>query len=335
MYKIIDGIEPFNELFFDKCFYNSFFPIVRKFGSDEMRFLMNSRIIYNTEENTDTLLISSKLEEIEAITDIIPRLRLKIENKVLATDFVNRLKEAVQQDRLAIVWIDCFYEPIRMDMYQQEHWPHTLLVYGYDDSESVFHIIEHRNKDSLNYEKRTIGFADLENCYKGYLTYFQDGQHFTYHEIYEVRESQEISEFNIIEQLLKIYHLDTYSGNGIHELEKFISSFSNAVYREEDLSAEYYYKLLEGLNQIINCKKVEKYRTLKLPFHESIIPYIDEILKHWMFIRTIIAKSIYTSKFRNSVCVPMIDKLNVILEMEKKFSAALKILCKGEEYNVK
>lgn len=73
-----------------------------------------------------------------------------------------------------MVWIDCFYETIRPDAYQKNHWGHILLVYGYDDEKETVEFLEHSYTDSFTYKRANMSYEDFKMCYDSMKSQMKD-----------------------------------------------------------------------------------------------------------------------------------------------------------------
>ena len=94
---------------------------------------------------------------------------IAVKTQDLSEDIVKDLTSSISNGNPAVIWIDCYYEPIRTDMYLKEHWAHMLLVYGFNEQEQTFDILEQKNREALLYERRTISYVDIVSSYNGYL----------------------------------------------------------------------------------------------------------------------------------------------------------------------
>lgn len=64
--------------------------------------------------------------------------------------------------------VDSFYENIREDAFGIFHLFHYFVIYGYDNENEEFLLLEHNYENDLNYKKTRIGFASALTAHKAY-----------------------------------------------------------------------------------------------------------------------------------------------------------------------
>lgn len=167
--NMIHKIEPFCDIFYKLCFNNSFFPVVRFLGKRELPFLINDIFFYKLEKGEDWDKFSVEYSSHNYFEDLLEYEGIKFEARDNCDNIVDDACESIDKGRPVLIWIDCFYDPLRNDTYHKRHMVHTLLIYGYNKEDKVFQIIDHKYRYSLSYAKHTISFRDLTNCYEGQL----------------------------------------------------------------------------------------------------------------------------------------------------------------------
>jgi len=162
----LSNMEPFNDVFFKSCFYNSFFPVVRHFSKSNMPFLIRDQVVY---ERTRRGYLDADYVFTEPFEMQLAAEGIGMETLVREEGLPAMIYKAIDAGRPAIVWIDPFYSSIRPDEYRKKHAPHALLVFGYDKTLTELHVMEHKHRDNLGYEPRTMPASDLVEAYQGYL----------------------------------------------------------------------------------------------------------------------------------------------------------------------
>lgn len=150
----LDRLLPFRHLFHKSCFFNSFFPIIQYYGISPLYFLIGDLPVYSLMTDDGLLNWGVNFNQIGAMDDIFDRFGIMLFIKTKSEDILKDIEKALANGQPSIVYIDCYYEPIRPDMYQKSHWPHTLLICGLDKRENELLVIEHDEVNSLKYEKR-------------------------------------------------------------------------------------------------------------------------------------------------------------------------------------
>lgn len=146
---ILPNIEPFNDLYYRNCFYNSLFPVIRHFGRSILPFMLNDLIVYGQPGSGSrpygidyvSVLPLDELFHLQGL-----HVTMRHDHELILSETV----EALRAGKPVIAWVDSYYEPIRKDTYGKRHVDHTLLVFGYDDQLRKFHIMEHDRQENLS-----------------------------------------------------------------------------------------------------------------------------------------------------------------------------------------
>jgi hypothetical protein len=320
--KKIEPIEPFNDIFYKDCFFNSLFPILPLYGKNALSFLLNDMICY--ERDIHTGFINVKFSEFQEITDTLYNQGLTVQIHAQMENIVEALKEAILKNNPVIIRIDCFYSSIRPDMYQKVHFIyHTLLVFGFDEIRQIFFVVEHKERDNLNYEKREMSYKDIANCFYGFLSNIQEEEE-TLPAYYEfmlnqendrLRQDSEKMDTTLLFVTNMVTNRDWFI-NSQHELRAFIEFFRLMVEDEMKVrtNAE---GLMSNLNHVINAKKVEKYR-LNLLFtnQKDLLDIMDEIIVNWNKVRLVVGKFYFSDVFKREAFTNLIECLERIEQLE-------------------
>lgn len=313
---LLDGIEPFNDIFYRNCFYNSAFPIAIWFKKEIKSFLMNDVLIYHHCTEELNLALTTDYKTCRTLEDIMKEEGLQIKTKIICEDIISDILTSLSSHKPVIVWVDCFYEPIRVDTYQKKHITHTILVYGYDYSTETFHIIEHKHRDNLSYDKRQLHKDDLIKAYHGFLENFN--QDMNRESFYEFRS---IANKNIEKDYQKefLYNLSCNKDEierGLKEFKVFTQRFELAINHKDDIDKQMDV-ILHNMNEIINTKKVEKYKLeiLRLTNTKPML-ILEEIIENLVFIRNICAKYVFSRSYHISMFRDCHFRLMKIYELE-------------------
>lgn|GEM_PF-3188897 len=288
-------LKPFNDLFYKNCFYNSLFPIINYFNRNINSFLCNDIFIYSMElDEENTYLNSYYIEDIK-VEEILEKINLSaLFTKALNEDeLIQKVCGGLRKKELLIVWVDSFYECNRRDTYMKKHLAHTLLVYGCDEKNENFYIIEHSHKDALNYKERVISKEYLVNSYKGYLdNLITEEDMYTFVQLYD-NEDLYIYDLELDKKTL-IHNYDKYKHSiqsGLISLDKFREVYFNNYIINNKRFNQYAYNTISGLNKIIDFKKAEKYRIERMfKQKEEVISRIEEVMNVWIEIRNDLIK---------------------------------------------
>ncbi|MBU5265934.1 BtrH N-terminal domain-containing protein [Virgibacillus proomii] len=318
--KKIENIDPYNDLFYKGCFYNSFFPIVRHYNKNVSDFLENDIIVYTTDNSIQT--IDAEYIEIRPVEEILEQMHIMVKTLTYIDSIVNEVIESLQHNRPVLLWIDCYYEPARNDTFQKIHQPHTMLLYGFNKIKEQFHIIDHKNSNTLSYEKRTISFSDLENCYTGYIKNFN---HLYINNSYYAFYVEENPEDTNQEYKRNDALLDNIMNNRelIEESLTRLLTFCHSHHSAFDNTASFWDNtelILSSINNIVNAKKAELYRlTILENIPEEFQGGMNNILHNWNLVRGIIARVIYSEKYGVNTMKNITEKLYEIYQLEVSF----------------
>jgi hypothetical protein len=158
------------------------------------------------------------------------------------------------------------------------------------------------------YTKTTIDFNDINSAYSGYIdnlrkneaTYYEFSPYvFSREDVININELGNTSDFAVY--CCNLIKNETHILNGISHLRNFTEELKRGIFNREFLQ-ENAEELLKLLNDIINAKKVEKYKLNKLSTYDyenidSQNELISSIIECWAFLRSGIAKYIYSGKF--------------------------------------
>lgn len=314
----IESVEPFNALFFRDCQFNTIFAAVKHFGGNIGYFLANDRILYYCHSSTESIHgFDVQYKPFWNEERVYAACGISCTKKIKVLNVLEETKNAIRNGKLVILWIDCFYESMRKDVYQKEHLPHSILLYGYDDNKEVFDIIEHSNRDRLDYKYVTIMYKELATCYQGYLEHFI-GVHReeSYFEYGSKDSIEKISVFQLMKENM------TYNkGDLIESVEnlKRITKWIQDAVSNEVLLRNSVEPLMKLLNQIVNAIKVEKYRYEHyIPDGQRLVAQLNDVAFRWEKVRAWIEKFRITFRYQERTVGTIIELLGQIADLEQE-----------------
>lgn len=327
----IPNIEPFNDFYYKSCYYNSLFPVIRHYNREIQPFLANDVIVYEYLNRPHEVAFTAGQLPMHSDEHILDSLGILMQAKIYSGDVLGDIRRAISREKPVIVWVDCFYEPLRYDTWQKKHLQHTWLVYGCDECDRTCSILEHKHKDSLSYGKRVIGWQDLIRCYNGFNeNYNPEGKISSYMEysclpadgtgvltdLSAQKTGRDHFAANMFKHRAVIFE-------GLKQLKRFAEDIQNTDIRQPEWT-ENIKLLFESLNHIVNVKRVEAHRTaVFFDAHKELVSLSAEIVENWELIRTQIGKFIFTSVFTEELPEILIEKLLLIYQAEYKFNLNL------------
>ncbi len=322
----IKGIEPFNDFFYKNCFYNSAFAIAKYYNKSINPFLLNDLVVYrNDETDSGGMKLHASYLELMPIEELLKSEAYSIQSVMKSADIVDEIKKGIDVSCPVILWIDSYFEPQRADTYGKVHRDHTLLVYGYDDTHEMFHIIDHEHMDNLNYTKCKIGYEDMINCYNGFLeNYWLIEKKPTVYKIFNNIEREK--DVNISNTKYRDIFLNNVSSKknelleNIIYLQDFRNHFDEMFLNKAKLDI-HIESSISRLNNIINIKQVQLYVVKELfdQSHEA-IDILEKIIADWDEIRGVTVRYYYSQRYREEVFQKLIESVDNIIQLEDRLN---------------
>lgn len=321
---IIEGIIPFNELFYKECFYNSLFPIVNYYSGSINSFLINDIIVYEYNYNDYELNFGIKYITIKNNLELYSECGIECTTKNEVANIVEEAKTVILNNNMIIIWVDCYYISSRPDAYKIEHVPHTLLVYGFDEEKTLFYIIDHKNKDSLLYNKCVVSYEDLQNAYRGYVErYVNPNREDTLYIFSGSKIHKDTSRDFLLEFKNNIQSNREVLLVSMSVLRKIIKKLEGIISDEMKLN-NYLSTLIERLNAIINSKYIEKFRLERIKCENQVLnQLLEEIINNWDLVRKFVVKYQYSGLFKKEQINSILKSLQKIPIIENKYTLCL------------
>lgn len=352
--------EPFNDIFYKQCFYNSLFSVIIGFGREIFAFLANdiivyskyneeawigSNIIYIPCKSLKQLLydlgitVYTKTHEInlsqvrevqkfnqKLVEQLSKDIGLGVDKKEPLNHLIESIIESIANNHAVIIWVDCFYESIRLDTYNKIHWPHTLLLCKYDEERRVFKTIEHDHIENLTYKECEIGVDDVFNCYKGFIENYQVSSDMPTYFDFEVSKADGFKNRNIIDKksIISSYKINILGKmgdilDGLDFLKEFTHNIKKILCDEEVLKSEANL-LISNLNIIISSKQVERYKIARLFKDDfNLRELICKIIDLWISLRNVLIKYTYTYVYYKHKFCLIAEQMDDICNLENEY----------------
>lgn len=329
---IIENIEPFNSFFYKSCFYNAFFPIIKHFNKSILPFLLNDTLIYKYDDKDNAGIDIDFITE-KKIEDVSKLMNLNIVTKEKSDDVLSETRQAISEKTPVILWLDAFYEELIIDTYNKIHLPHNVLVYGYDDDNQVLHVMEHTHKDSLNYDKRMLSYENVMDAYNRFSENLNKRENMpTFVKVnlldYENEEMIKNLDYHVYLEEFKRSIFDNRSTiySSLESLDKFRRLFEMFTV-DENMLKLYKNNILSKINNIINAKNAERFKLLELFQGENqLVEIMNNIINNWIVIRSVFAKYMYTSIYKQKDFMNSTNRLCEIYKLERSYIEKLLII---------
>ncbi|WP_052675710.1 beta-ketoacyl synthase N-terminal-like domain-containing protein [Paenibacillus sp. IHBB 10380] len=183
---VLNAIEPFNQFLFINCFYSSLFSVLSYYKVPVSSFICK----YKAYADWNDGRFDIKYNAPNDFEEIMSSLGLAVNVQRKLQDCFEPTITSLQNGHPVILSVDCFYLPIRSDMYQRIHCEHSLLVIGYEKSKEIFYVLEQKNAESLSYQKQEIKFEDMKAAYNGYQNNFGTKSTIEFMEVFPLEEDE-------------------------------------------------------------------------------------------------------------------------------------------------
>lgn len=301
--KFIEGLEPYNELFFESCFYNSLFSILRYYGYDISHFLRNYSMRYDIKINKQKIKISGRGHWNKELTQILEIAGINVHSIYNSRQILYDIKQSIDNHNPVILWIDCFFESYRKDKYKKEHFKHTITIFGYSEESQEFYILEHKNADNTNYHKIAISFNELERCYNGYINFFSNELEDSFYEISAKDEREKY--LKVLEQ--EKFVNSVWDKELVKKWRDYLVSLDLEKVEMTELNS-----WIEGLNELLNCLRTD---VVKYRYHEN-IDIIKQRLNLWNMIRNNLLRGFYMNRYTEKIHQKNLKQLDDIISLE-------------------
>lgn len=330
----ISDIKPFTEFIYKGCFYSALFPILQKYDQNILHIITNELMVYGYLEEEDLLSFTVQYKPKKTFEQCLERMNLKCNSQLRSADVVQDLMDSIDMRKPVIICIDCFYSSIRPDKYEKEHWPHNILVYGYNKEKQTFTIVEHKNSESMAYQVMEMSFEDVQVAYNGYFeeyvhmdivnsnlydSIFDESKEFpTYFEFefspsLKIESKEEEMEYIKREQVAFREENKELLTTSNQKINDFIAKFLLWVNEEEKIK-ENVEEIISIFNKINNYWLVAQYQYTNLYSDNKEIGMLIKLLvKQWDKVRNIFVKYYYSKRY-SSVWVTKME--NSILEVK-------------------
>lgn len=312
-----EGYEPFNDLIYKDCFYNALFPIVKHYHKSIDVFLGNDAIIYTNDGSVQNIDIDYK--ETTNIIDLINMYGIKTRQIVYSPDILQRMKEALVLQHPVIIRVDCYYLKERKDTYLTRHWPHTLLVLGYDDEKKIVNVFDQSDINALDFTDKQITYDEVYDAYEGLnANFIVDEKSPSFIEFEQEESISVLSEKKAKELFVENYmQYRSLKEEGFLVLEIFIHEFQT-ISKDQQWFLSHADGLAVSFRNILNSKYVEEFRFKRLFAEEIEISRIQKLISLWRLCLNILEKYAYRKRYKAESVETILNSLQEILSLEKE-----------------
>ncbi|MUG45276.1 hypothetical protein [Paenibacillus woosongensis] len=324
-------IEPFGEANLKSCLLHGIFSIMNQYQRPIEPFLFNYTFKYGLSEFKENIKLYVEINQIRELSQLMKDLSVQVYKKGRSANIIDDIKRAIMEDRYVIVYADPYYMPGNAK-YQLRHIIHCFLVYGFNDTEHTFEILDVvENPYPNGYERKTISYVGLMDTYNGYVENYSELGKETYFEYFAIEDEKDIlierfsgtADHYIHNFMIKMIQEKEFIVKGLEYLKAFILDYSRIV-SDEGLLSENIEELYDTIHDIMFDKLTDKYRMLKLLNQDSEeITLLESIINRYIYIRAVLGRYKHTSIYNKKALIASINKLTPIYEYEVKYHELL------------
>jgi amino acid adenylation domain-containing protein/non-ribosomal peptide synthase protein (TIGR01720 family) len=288
------SIHPFSEIFYKDCFYHGLFSALDGFGISRKPFLLNhiSSCGYNLEHHS---LEAANLE-IKKEEELLNMYGLQAEKVDFSSHFVAMVKAVLLNNKLILLPVDCYQLSYRKDSYHSRHWSHVVLIYGYNEMNQTFWVVDHDEIQSQQFQCLPAAYQDMESGYCGYKECFAANSPYAYaiskKEDYHAGREFELAEslhHNFLKEQKEVLQ------NNLAAIIQYQNELEK-LFQYEKRESERWQDCLFHLNEIIKGKMAEQYKVHSCMEDEQLIGAMDQVTTSWMMLRTKMQRYIILGK---------------------------------------
>ncbi len=176
----LEGVNPFNEVYYIDCLWLAFFTAVRYLNGSIFSFMANNYFGYELGQTPKGLSLNICERHVMPLNEICEYNCISIEQKNnYCEDIVGFIKDSIQSGRIIVIPIDGFYykHPHHDLFYLKEHHSNQMCIYGFDSERKIFKTTETDgflwNTKDCHY-KHEISFKDVISGHEGVVNYLHN-----------------------------------------------------------------------------------------------------------------------------------------------------------------
>ena len=246
--------EPFNDVWYQNCFFHGLAQIAYNYGFLPNLF-ENDYFNYSFGYKDGLPVISFDILKFRPWHTVFEENGVYVSWVESDDSLLDEIRRRLDAGEDIMLPVDSFYENIREDAFGKFHLFHYFVIYGYDNENEEFLLLEHNYENDLNYKKTRIGFASALTAHKAYpeiqgtdkaqfLTFKKNG----------VSVAKESDKVDMHKGLPSFFDSICALEEFIAEFDKVKDAFSN---EDKRLSTVDFYRHIFGM--VFGSKKYQSY----------------------------------------------------------------------------
>lgn len=330
--KVLKNIIPLEDVFYKRCYNHTRICIAKHFRKSDLNFYANDIFTYGiSEKKGNKLKIKVQCKSIENEDDLMRKIGILSNKKVMSGDVIKDIKTSLDVNRPVIAYVDNFFWPPDTAPYFQKHNLHGIMIYGYNDYNKKFNIIEPWGFQTKQPLATKIDFDILEKAYYSVETFIRNKnimrEKETYFEYY-------LDENNI--QSEKKSYKKLFYRNFLCNTSVILSGFecleliSLYLISEVDFNDRNNMEILFKKMYKVTLNKVsQKYATYRL-FGVNSYEYkiLEVICSEWIMLQALFWDKMNFDKYNIDLKIVVPKKILEIKELENRLFEAIYKLAK-------
>jgi hypothetical protein len=168
------GVVPFDAFYYKSCLHMPLMAAVCHFGGDLMPFLMNDVFVYGADKAARALGLTAYHHEARPEPDVLADMGIRSAPLASGTDLIEALLATIEERAVILVPVDRFsYRSNYNTLQGREHYPHHVLVCGFDCERETFEVIDAPETpiEGKNAFLTDVTFACIRSSHHDYLAF--------------------------------------------------------------------------------------------------------------------------------------------------------------------
>ncbi|MBS4536696.1 hypothetical protein GOQ29_13820 [Clostridium sp. D2Q-14] len=316
-------IEAFNDCFYYSCIHSALFPVIRYFEGNILSLMSNGTPYYSNFYENGIIKLQTRIKFETEYEELLGNEGIKVAEQRVSQSVISEIINLIKKDMLVILSVDCFYLSNRQDLFHKVHWPHSILIHGFNNITKELYVLDQSNRESIDFHVQKIPYESIKQAHISYCKMKESNESYSNKEFlyfFKKKKSVKLSLETIKQQLMNNREAHrSIVKKGLLDLEKFQLSINKnlKIIKQDNHALEL---MLDGINDIVKQKKWEKYLFENLYTNdEQVTIKVYQILKAWTFIRNLIAKIMFSNRMTNETQLRLILELEKIVELENEW----------------
>ena len=312
MNVILQNIEPFNDVLYQNCFFNSLFPVLRYYDRDIALVMANAVICFTGDDPAKG--IGAAYYQGRNDMELCREMNLSVRTMGMSERLERDVCAELQQGNPVIIWIDSYYESIREDTYLKKHQPHTVLIFGYHES-GIFYIIDHENVDTLSYRKRLIPASSLSQAHDAFCSLPENKDGPAFYAFSETGIKPAFADAKgMMQRNYNQYRKKIQQGRDV--LRAFISFYQQAEHCGQIFRLTW---MQAFFNDVHRAAQFDFYRSTKLGWEKEVVENRRQYIAEWNQARLLYFKCLYADEKPEKQIKKMFAHIRTAFQLDEEY----------------